>query len=143
MRHRKKTKILGRPSTQRRLMLRNLAISLIISERIKTTVAKAKYLRPFVEKLITTSKVNNLASLRRLLQLLDSKTAARKLVNDIGVRSKKRAGGYTRITKLGRRQGDGAELAVIELVDRAPKTTDKTKITKETKDDKGKDNDKK
>ncbi len=98
-------------------LLRNLTASLFIHERIRTTLAKAKELRPFAEKLITLSKKESLHARRRALQVMNHKEAVAKLFRDLSARFADRPGGYTRILKLGPRKGDGAEMAFIELVD--------------------------
>jgi large subunit ribosomal protein L17 len=98
-------------------LLRNLAASLFVHERIRTTLAKAKELRPFAEKLITLSKKDSLHARRRALQVMGHKEAVAKLFRDLSARFADRPGGYTRILKLGPRQGDGAKMAFIELVD--------------------------
>ncbi len=116
MRHRKRKKILGRATSDRNLLRRNLAISLISSERIKTTVTKAKWLRSYIEKLISLSKKNNLTARRRLMKKLNNNQAVNKLLHDINQRFDKRPGGYTRVVKVGQRLGDGAQLAIMELV---------------------------
>lgn len=116
MRHRKKGKTLDRKTGARGMLLRNLASSLLIYEKIQTTQAKAKALRPFVEKLITVARVGDLEARRRLIQVLPQKMAIKKAMEVLGERYKTRPGGYTRITKLGNRQGDGADVAQIELV---------------------------
>jgi len=118
MRHRKKGRELGRTRSHRKAMLRNMATSLIIHERIRTTEAKAKELRPFAERLISLAKRGDLHS-RRLAgrQIADSE-ALKKLFDQLGPRFEQRPGGYTRVLKLGARKGDGAELALIELTDR-------------------------
>jgi large subunit ribosomal protein L17 len=116
MRHRKKGKILDRKVGPRKALLRNLAASLIIYEKIQTTKAKAKALRPFVEKLITKGKINNLNTRRELSRQLYLKNAVQKIVEELGPRYKDRPGGYTRIINIGKRQGDGAEIVQIELV---------------------------
>ena len=117
MRHRKKGRELGRTRSHKKAMLRNMVTSLIIHERVRTTEAKAKELRPFAERLITLAKTGDLHS-RRLAgrQIADSE-ALRKLFDHIGPRFETRPGGYTRILKLGARKGDGAELALIELTE--------------------------
>ena len=97
-------------------MFRNLAASLVIYEKVKTTEAKAKAIRPIVEKLITIGKENNLTARRRLLQYLYSENAVRKILEVLSPKYKERKGGYTRIIKLGERQGDGAKTAQIEFV---------------------------
>ncbi|MDO8509960.1 MAG: 50S ribosomal protein L17 [bacterium] len=116
MRHQKKMATLDREAAPRRALLANLVESLILYERITTTLAKAKVLRPRVEKLITASKVNTLATRRGLIQVLHTNNVVRKLLDIIGPRYLDRKGGYTRIIKLGVRKGDGSETAVIELV---------------------------
>lgn len=116
MRHRNKNKILGRTKGPRELMLRNLASSLLIYEKVKTTKAKAIAVRPLVERMITSSKEGTLASRRGLIKVLLQKNAVAKTMDVLAVRYKERAGGYTRIVKLGRRAGDCAEMVQIELV---------------------------
>jgi large subunit ribosomal protein L17 len=116
MRHRKKGKTLDRKKAPREAMFRNLAASLIIYEKVKTTEAKAKAIRPIVEKLITTGKENSLAARRKLLSYLYVENAVKKVLEVLGPRYKERKGGYTRIVKIGPRKGDGARIAQIELV---------------------------
>ncbi len=116
MRHRNKNKILDRKKGPRELMLRNMASSLILYEKIQTTKAKAQAVRPLVEKLITTSKAGDLNARRSLLEVLLQKNAVLKAIEVLGVRYKERNGGYTRTIKIGNRQGDGAEIVQIELV---------------------------
>ena len=116
MRHRNKNKILDRKKGPRELMLRNLASSIILYEKVKTTRAKAAAVRPLVEKLITTSKAGDLSARRNLLEVLLQKNAVLKAMEVLSVRYKERNGGYTRTIKLGARQGDGAEMVQIELV---------------------------
>ncbi len=115
MRNLKKGRKFHRERDQRKALLRTLAVSLIMKEKIKTTEAKAKELSPFVQKKITRAKKGDLASRRYLLSLFPEKVV-KKLVDDLGVRYKERPGGYTRIIKLGQRKSDGAEMAIIELV---------------------------
>ena len=115
MKHGKKNRKFGRKRDQRKALLKSLAANLILKEKITTTEAKAKELRPFIEKLITKSKENNLSSIRCLARYLPEK-ARKKIVEQIGPRYKERAGGYTRIIKLGARKTDSAKMAVIELV---------------------------
>jgi large subunit ribosomal protein L17 len=115
MRHQKKGRKFGRKRDQRKALLKTLAANLILKEKITTTEAKAKEVRPFVEKLITKSKNNNLATVRYLARYLPAKVL-KKIIVEIGPRYQTRAGGYTRITKLGPRQIDGAKMAIIELV---------------------------
>lgn len=116
MRHRKTTKIFGREKQPRELMLRNLASSIIIYEKVKTTEAKAKYIRTLVEHCITLAKQGDLAARRQLLATLPQTLAVKKLMEVLGDRYKERPGGYTRIVKLGTRVGDGAPMVQIELV---------------------------
>ncbi len=113
--HRKKGKILDRKKASREALLKNLAASLIMNEKIKTTQAKAKALRSVVERLITIGKENNLTTFRRLFAYLPLKKAVKKTLNELGPKYKERKGGYTRIIKIGRRRGDGAEMVQIEL----------------------------
>ncbi|MDD5071371.1 MAG: 50S ribosomal protein L17 [Patescibacteria group bacterium] len=116
MRHRKKGKILDRKKGPREAMLKNLASSILIYEKVKTTLAKAKAVKPQVEKLITAAKAGDLAARRKLIKGLPQPMAVKKSMEVLGARYKDRKGGYTRIVKTGRRQGDGAEMAQIELV---------------------------
>ena len=117
MRHRKAGRSLRRTSEQRLALLRNLATSLIESGAIVTTDAKAKELRPFVEKLITKAKTGTLHARRLAGRHVQKREAADKLFQVIGPRYQQRPGGYTRILKTGHRKGDGAEMARIELVE--------------------------
>jgi large subunit ribosomal protein L17 len=105
----------GRKRDQRRALLVSLTRALVLNEKIKTTEAKAKELRSFVEKLVTRAKDDTIHNRRVLVSRL-SEDVAKKLVKDIGVRYKERDGGYTRILKLGPRQEDGARMAIIEFV---------------------------
>ena len=116
MRHRKNNKTLGRKKQFRKMMLMNLASSLILYEKIKTTETKAKVVRPLVEKLITIAKNGDLTARRKLIKGLSQKLAVKKMIEVIGPKYKERNGGYIRIFKLGVRQGDGAKIAQIELV---------------------------
>lgn len=116
MRHRVKGKILGREKAPREALIRNLAAQIVLYERVKTTEAKAKAVRPFVEKMITIGKIDNLVNRRKLLQFFYFKNPVRKILEVLGPRYKDRKGGYTRIVKLGQRKGDGAKMAIIELV---------------------------
>jgi large subunit ribosomal protein L17 len=99
-----------------RLMMANLTADLVMHEKVTTTMAKAKAVRPFAEKLITKARKGDLHSRRIVLKTISDKAAVAKLFEDLGPRYEGRPGGYTRITKLGPRRGDGAEEAVIELV---------------------------
>jgi len=116
MRHQKKIKHLDRNAAGRKALLRGLATSVIIYEKIKTTKAKAKALKPMVEKLITLAKKNDLTAKRELLKVLYHKKAIDKILEVLGPKYKERKGGYTRIIKLGRRAGDAAEMVQIEFV---------------------------
>lgn len=117
MRHRKKTVILGREKGPRGALLKNLAVSVILYEKVETTEAKAKAIRPIVERCITLSKNPSLNTRRRLLSRLGHGRAVAKLIEVLGVRFKERAGGYTRITKTRKRVGDGGNQACIAFVD--------------------------
>ncbi len=117
MRHNKANNHLGRKAGHRRLMLANMAASLIKSKRITTTVAKAKALRKYVEPLITKSKSDTTTNRRTVFSYLQDKVAVTELFNVISGKISERPGGYTRIIKLGFRLGDSAETAMIELVD--------------------------
>ena len=116
MRHRKVTKILDRKKAPRKAMLENLAVSLILYEKIKTTEAKAKALKPLIERLITKSKVKSVHTKQQLNRVLPDKKAVQKALDVLGPRYKERKGGYCRIIKIGPRKGDGALLVQIELV---------------------------
>jgi large subunit ribosomal protein L17 len=113
----KKGPRLGSSPSHQRQMLSNLAGSLFEHERIKTTEAKAKMLRPFAERLITKAKKGSVHHRRQVLSLIEDRALVHKLFADIGPRFADRNGGYTRILKLGQRNGDGAPMALIELVD--------------------------
>ncbi|MBL8995863.1 MAG: 50S ribosomal protein L17 [Gemmatimonadales bacterium] len=117
MRHRKAGRSLRRTSEQRLALLRNLATSLIEQGAIETTEAKAKELRPFVEKLITKGREGTLHARRLAGKHVQKRAAADKLFQEIGPKYAKRTGGYTRILKTGHRKGDGADMARIELVE--------------------------
>ena len=116
MRHRKKGKILDRKKEPREAMLKNLASSVLIYEKVKTTQAKAKAVKPLVEKLISAAKIGDLTARRKLIKVLPQPMAIKKAMEVLGARYKDRKGGYTRIIKLGKRQGDGADIVQIELV---------------------------
>lgn len=116
MRHKNKVKTLDRTKEARELMLRNLASSIIIYEKVKTSQAKAKAVKPLLEKIITTAKKGDLSARRKLLQILLQPQAVKKAMEVLSERYKDRSGGYCRIIKIGSRQGDGAQMAQIELV---------------------------
>ncbi len=117
MRHGKKFNHLGRKTAHRKAMLANMACSLIEHKRINTTDAKAKALRQFIEPLITKSKTDNTHNRRVVFSYLRNKFAVTELFKEVSVKVGDRPGGYTRIIKLGNRQGDNASMAMIELVD--------------------------
>jgi large subunit ribosomal protein L17 len=117
MRHRSAHRKLGRKTEHRISLLRNLAASLISHGRIRTTEAKAKELRPFVEKLVTLGKRDSLHARRHALSILPRREVVTRLFSDVSPRFSERPGGYTRILKLAHRQGDGASMAFIEFVD--------------------------
>ncbi len=116
MRHRKTTKTLGRKTGPRKALYRGLMTNLIVHEAIVTTEAKAKTIKPMVEKLITKGKVASLHSERELAKVLYTDKAVKKVLEVLGPRYQERPGGYTRITKLGFRQGDGASMVQLEFV---------------------------
>ena len=117
MRHQKGGRKLGRTSSHRKAMLRNMLASFFEKEKIETTTAKAKELRPLAEKMITLGKRGDLHARRKVLRLIPDKKIVRKLFNEIASRFETRLGGYTRIIKTGYRAGDRAPMAVIELVE--------------------------
>jgi len=116
MRHRVKGKKLDRKKAPRELMLRNLASSVIMYEKVKTTEAKAKAVRPLVEKVITTARKGGLTARREIISLLPQKLAVKKAMEVLAARYKERPGGYCRIVKLASRQGDGAKVVQLELI---------------------------
>ncbi len=117
MRHNKAINHLGRKSGHRKALLANMATSLILHKRIQTTVAKAKALKMYVEPLITKSKEDTTHSRRVVFSYLKNKEAVTELFRTIAPKIADRPGGYTRVLKTGFRQGDGADMALIELVD--------------------------
>ena len=123
MRHQKKTLKLGLTAAHRKALLANQVCSLIEHQRIKTTLAKAKAVRPLAEKMVTLGKKGSLHARRTALAVLRQKGAVKKLFEDIAPRSADRNGGYTRIVKLGARKSDSAPIAFIEWVD-APQVVD-------------------
>jgi len=120
MRHRVQGRKLGRTTAHRKALFRNQLTSLFTHERIITTVAKAKELRPQAERMVTLARTGSLADRRLILKTVPDKDVVRRLFDDIAPRFADRNGGYTRIMRLGRRRGDGAELAIIEFVDFEP-----------------------
>ena len=119
MKNLKKGRTLGRNSAKRKALFQSLAISLIEHEGIKTTLAKAKELRSFIEPLITLAKNDSVSNRRIAFSKIRNKSAVGKLFSDLGPRFKDRPGGYSRIIKIGFRKGDAAPLAFIELLDRS------------------------
>ncbi len=137
MRHQKKTIKLGRKSEHRNALLANQVCSLIEHERIKTTLAKAKAVRPLAERMVTLGKNGSLHARRTALAVLRQKNAVKKLFDNIAPRSSERNGGYTRIVKLGQRRSDSAHVAFLEWVDAAPveeKPAEKTPKSKKEKE---------
>jgi len=128
MKHGIKGRKLNRTSSHRKALFKNLSSALIRHELIKTTLPKAKDLRPIVEKLITLAKNDSIVSRRRAFSVLKDAVLVNKLFSDIAFRSNNRNGGYTRVVKFGFRSGDKAPMAIIELVDRA-----ESKINEEKK----------
>jgi len=117
MRHKKAGRKLGRTSAHRQALLRNLVTSLLLHERIVTTEAKAKELRRIAEQMITLAKREDLHARRQAAETIMDESVLKKLFDSLGARFSQRSGGYTRITKLSYRAGDGAPLAAIELLD--------------------------
>lgn len=117
MRHRVKGRKLSRTASHRAALLRNLSCALFKAKRIRTTLAKAKELRTFVEPLITKARVGDLHSYKQVMDTIKDKDAVKELMHNIIATIGDRPGGYTRVVKMGRRLGDAAEMAMIELVD--------------------------
>jgi large subunit ribosomal protein L17 len=136
MRHQKKVIKLGRTAEHRKALLANQVCSLIEHERIKTTLAKAKAVRPLAEKMVTLGKNGSLHARRNALSALRQKNAVKKLFDNIAPRSANRNGGYTRIIRLGQRKSDSARIAFIEWVDAAPATEEKAAKEKKPKQQK-------
>src|ERR1041384_3008195 len=133
MRHQKKTIKLGRTADHRRALLANQVCALIEHQRIKTTLAKAKAVRPLAERMVTLGKNGSIHARRRALAVLRQKNAVKKLFDDIAQRSAERNGGYTRIVKLGARKSDSARMAFIEWVDVEHVVEEKPKKEKKAK----------
>ncbi len=123
MRHARAGKKLGRDSAHRKALYSNLAGALLEHGRIRTTQAKAKAVKPFAEKMITLGKRGDLSARRKALSELRSPDVVSHLFTDVAPRFAERPGGYTRIVKLGQRQGDAAEMVYLELVDYEPQTS--------------------
>jgi len=144
MRHKYAGFKLKRPVDSRNALLRNLATSVILEERIVTTVPKAKAVKPLVEKMITLAKVDNLHARRQAAAVLFTPASVKKLFDTLGTRFGQRNGGYTRITRLGPRKGDGAEQCMLELVgselvkraaDRAKRKEERLKAQREGREE--------
>jgi large subunit ribosomal protein L17 len=133
MRHQKKTIKLGRTAAHRKALLANQVCSLIAHQRIKTTLAKAKAVRPLADKMVTLGKNGSLHARRNALSILRQQDAVKKLFEDIAPRSTNRNGGYTRIVKLGQRKSDSAAMAFIEWVDAAQVAEEKSAEDKKAK----------
>jgi large subunit ribosomal protein L17 len=129
MKHKIKGRKLNRNSAHRKALMRNLSIALLSNEKIRTTLPKAKELRPFVEKVITIAKNDSLANRRLAISILGNKLAVERLFKEIAPRIISRNGGYTRIMKNGFRVGDKAPMAIMELVDRVEIVQNVERIT--------------
>jgi large subunit ribosomal protein L17 len=144
MRHKYAGFKLKRPVDSRNALLRNLATSVVLEERIVTTITKAKAVKPLVEKMITLAKADTLHSRRQAAMVLTTPASVKKLFDTLGSRFGQRNGGYTRITRLGPRKGDGAEQAMLELVgselvkraaERAQRREDRLKAAREGREE--------
>ncbi len=139
MRHVKAYRKLGMNASHRKAMMRNMVTSLIEHERIETTDIRAKELRRLADRMVTLGKRGDLHSMRRSLQTVRTKTAAKKLFDELAPRFKEKQGGYTRIVKIGRRHGDNADMAILEWslqavdVEKEKKKAAKKSAKKETK----------
>ena len=131
MRHRKSGRQLNRNSSHRKAMFRNMAVSLMQHEMIKTTLPKAKELRRVAEPLITMAKTDSVAKRRLAFSRLRDRDVVSKLFNELGPRYKERSGGYLRILKCGYRTGDKAPMAMVELMDRPANNVDAENVTSE------------
>ncbi len=129
MRHRQSGRKLNRNSSHRKAMFRNMTVSLMHHEMIRTTLPKAKELRRVAEPLITIAKTDSVAKRRLAFSRLRDRDAVTKLFNELGPRYKNRPGGYLRILKCGFRPGDKAPMAIVELLDRKPESTEENKKT--------------
>ena len=116
MRHQVKGRKLRRPTAPRMAMLRNLVTSFLEKERVRTTLAKAKETRPLAEKMVTLGKKGTLHARRQVMAFVRKEGVVTKVFDDLGPRFSQRPGGYSRIVKLGRRVGDGAQMAMLELI---------------------------
>src|ERR671911_2593250 len=134
MRHRRAGKKLGRDASHRKALYSNLAGALIEHGRIKTTIAKAKAVRPIVEEMITLGRRGDLAARRQALAYLRSNDVVTMLFSDVAPRFRDRPGGYTRIVRLGPRWGDSAEMVYLELVDYVPPAPTAPRVRREEED---------
>lgn len=134
MRHRVKGRKLGRTASHRNALMNSLATSLLKHKRIRTTEAKAKEARTFIEKLITKAKKNDLHSMRQVMSVVNDKVVVKELFAEILPKIGERPGGYTRVIKLGNRAGDAAAMAILELVDYNDIANKKAEERKERKD---------
>jgi large subunit ribosomal protein L17 len=121
MKHQIKTKKMSRTKPHREAMLSNMAVSLFLHRTIRTTEIRAKELRRLTDRLIVTAKENDLAARRRVHSILRNETVVKKLFDEIAPHFKDRASGFSRVLKIGRRRGDGAELSLVELMTPKPK----------------------
>ncbi len=138
MRHRVKGRKLRRTASHRQALLKSLATSLLKHKRIKTTVAKAKETRTFVEGIITKARKNDLSAKKYVMNLIKDKEVVKELFGEIIEKIGNRPGGYTRVVKLGNRSGDAAEVAILELVDYNDVANAKAEANKEKKEAKAK-----
>lgn len=129
MRHRKTGRKLGRTAAHRRALKRHLAEALFRHERITTTLAKAKEMRPYVEHLISLARRDSVHARRLFAREIQDRSLIRHVFSEIGPRFATRPGGYTRVIRLGRRIGDGAELAILELVEKKAPKVEESKTT--------------
>lgn len=134
MRHNKKGTHLGRTTSHKKALMRNMVASLFEHKSIKTTHAKAKEAKRYAEKLITYAKKGSVHHRRLAFKFLQNKEAVKSLFDEIGPACSERPGGYTRILKLGFRQGDAAAISILELIDLATNITKKEKVVKEKKE---------
>lgn len=134
MRHRVKGRKLGRTASHRSALMKSLATALLKHKRIKTTEAKAKEARTYIEKLITKAKKNDLHAIRQIMSVVNDKEVVKELFADIIPKIGERPGGYTRVVKLGHRAGDAAAMAILELVDYNDIANQKAEERKERKE---------
>lgn len=134
MRHRVKGRKLGRTASHRKATLESLSTALFKHKRITTTLAKAKEMRTFAEPLITKAKEDSVSSRRHVARFIKDRIVVKELFSEIAPKVKERRGGYTRVVKLGRRLGDAAEMAIIELVDYNDLATKKAEERKESRE---------